>query len=77
MCLAIPALVVAIHPDNNSATVTLGNVQQQVSMALVEDVQVGDYVLIHVGFALNTISAEEAENTLALFAEAGLLEPPP
>jgi hydrogenase expression/formation protein HypC len=40
---------------------------------LVDDVRVGDYVLVHVGYALNKISEEEAEKTLALFAEAGLI----
>ena len=50
---------------------------KQVSLALVEGVSVGDYVLIHVGYALNKISEEEAQRTLELFAEAGLGEGPP
>ena len=70
MCLAIPAQVVAIDDSGTMATVSVGNVQQQVSLALVEDIQVGDFLLIHVGFALNRISTEEAEHTLALFAQA-------
>jgi len=54
------------------ATVALGEVRKDISLALVEDVQVDDYVLIHVGYALNKVSQEEAERTLQLFAEAGL-----
>jgi hydrogenase expression/formation protein HypC len=74
MCLALPAQVVAIDERGDLATVALGEVRKEISLALVEDVAVGDYVLIHVGYALNKLSAEEAELTLRLFAEAGLLE---
>jgi len=70
MCLAIPAEVITI--DGETGKVDLGGVHKEISLALVEDVQVGDFVLIHVGYALNKISPEEAEHTLALFAEAGL-----
>jgi hydrogenase expression/formation protein HypC len=72
MCLAIPAQVLSIEASDNTALVALGEVQKQVSLALVEDVVPGDYVLLHVGYALNKLSAEEAERTLALFAEADL-----
>ncbi len=74
MCLALPAQVVSIDRESDSARVALGEVKSEVSLALVEDVAVGDYVLIHVGYALNKVSEEEARKTLALFAEAGLLE---
>ena len=72
MCLALPAKVVAIDEQTDMATVALGEVKKDVSLALVDDVQVGDYVLVHVGYALNKVSAEEAELTLKLFAQAGL-----
>ena len=74
MCLALPARVVAIDADSDMATVALGEVKREISLALVEDVHEGDFVLIHVGYALNKVSEEEAEKTLALFAEAGLLD---
>ena len=74
MCLALPARVVEVDDATDMATVALGEVKKDVSLALVDNVQVGDYVLIHVGYALNTISPEEAEKTLALFAEAGLTD---
>ena len=56
------------------ATVALGNVKKEVSIALVQDVHEGDFVLIHVGYALNKISQQEAERTLQMFAEAGLTD---
>ena len=74
MCLALPARVVTIDDSTDMATVALGEVKREVSLALVEDVKINDFVLIHVGYALNKVSEEEAEKTLALFAEAGLLE---
>ena len=74
MCLAIPAQIVEIDEAADSAVVALGEVRKAVSLALVDDVAPGDFVLIHVGYALNRISPEEAERTLALFGEAELLE---
>ncbi len=74
MCHAIPAQIVAIDEQNDSATVALGEVKKDVSLALVQDVQLGDYVLVHVGYALNKISTEEAERTLQLFAEMAELD---
>lgn len=72
MCLAIPARVVEIQ-ENDQAIVDLGGVRKDVSLALVEGVEVGDYVIVHVGYALTRLDPEEAEKTLALMAEAGLL----
>lgn len=74
MCLAIPGKVVAIDEAADMATVSVGNVKKDVSIALVEDVGLGDYLLIHVGYALNKISEEEAAITLQMFEEAGLSE---
>ncbi len=68
MCLAIPARVEEFL-DDDMARVDLGGVSKQVSLALVDGVAVGDYVIVHVGYALNRIDPEEAEKTLALFAE--------
>lgn len=70
MCLAIPARVVEIKEDD-IALVDLNGVRKDISIAMVEDVAVGDYVIVHVGFALNKLNPEEAEKTLALFAEMG------
>ncbi|MBT9520754.1 MAG: HypC/HybG/HupF family hydrogenase formation chaperone [Dechloromonas sp.] len=72
MCLAIPAQVVELRPDDN-ALVDLAGVKKEISLALVEGVVVGDYVIVHVGYALNKLDPEEAEKTLKLFAEMGQL----
>jgi hydrogenase expression/formation protein HypC len=71
MCLAIPAQVVALL-DNDGAVVELGGVRKEISLALVDGVAVGDYVIVHVGYALSRLDPEEAEKTLQLFAEIGL-----
>ncbi|MCU0841670.1 MAG: HypC/HybG/HupF family hydrogenase formation chaperone [Thiobacillaceae bacterium] len=71
MCLAIPARVVQIAA-NDQAIVDLGGVRKDISLALVEDVAVGDYVIVHVGYALTRLDPDEAEKTLALMAEAGI-----
>ena len=72
MCLAIPAEVTALLPDE-MARVTLEGVSKEVSVALIDDVAVGDYVVVHVGFALSKIDPKEAQETLALLAEAAAL----
>ena len=74
MCLALPAKIIAINEETDTATVAVGEVKKDVSIALVENVQVDEFVLIHVGYALNKISEEEAQRTLALFAEADLTD---
>ena len=73
MCLAIPVRVNEILPDN-MARVTLDGVSMTVSLALVDDVEVGDYVILHVGFALARLDPEEAERTLASMREGGVFD---
>lgn len=73
MCLAIPARIETIT-GNDSAIVNLGEVRKEISLALVENVAVGDYVIVHVGYALQKLDPAEAERTLALFAEMGELD---
>ncbi|MCX7168503.1 MAG: HypC/HybG/HupF family hydrogenase formation chaperone [Betaproteobacteria bacterium] len=71
MCLAIPVKVVEVGagPGDEWAIVDLGGVKKEISLALLADVQLGDYVILHVGYALSKLDPEEAEKTLALFAE--------
>jgi len=69
MCLAIPARVIELLADD-MARVSLDGVTKTVSLALVEGVEVGDYIVLHVGFALAKIDEEEAQRTLALLQEA-------
>ncbi len=73
MCLAIPARVVELLP-NLRAIVNLGGVRKDVSIDLVDDAQVDDYVIIHVGYALGKVDPEEAQRTLGLFAELSAFE---
>lgn len=68
MCLALPSLVTEILPDDQ-AKVELGGVSKVISLALVSDVVPGDYVIVHVGYALTKVDPDEAGKTLALFAE--------
>lgn len=70
MCLAVPAKVVEIRGEQ--AVVDLGGVRKEVSLALVDGVVEGDYVIIHVGFALQRLDTAEAEQTLTLFRQIGL-----
>ena len=71
MCLAIPAQVVELR-DGDNAVVDLAGVRKEISLALVDHVAVGDYVIVHVGYALARLDPDEAARTLALMAEAGL-----
>ena len=68
MCLAMPAEVLKLL-DNQRALVNLGGIQKEISVLLLEQVQVGDYVILHVGYALTKLNEPEAQETLRLFAE--------
>ncbi|CAA6605420.1 Hydrogenase expression/formation protein (HUPF/HYPC) [Rhodospirillaceae bacterium LM-1] len=68
MCLAMPARVVEMK-DDDQAVVELDGVRKEISVALIEAPQVGDYVIVHVGYALSRLDPDEAAKTLALFAE--------
>ena len=67
MCLAIPAKVTKLQ--NQMGTVDMEGVQREVSMLLLEDVKVGDYVIVHAGFAIHQIDAEEAKKSLEVLHE--------
>ena len=69
MCLSIPSKVVHIDEDNLATVDTMG-VKRQVTLDLIsEEVNVGDYVLIHVGFAMNKIDKEDAEISIQTYQE--------
>jgi hydrogenase expression/formation protein HypC len=68
MCLALPARVIERGADDQ-LLIDLGGIRKSVSGALTPEAQPGDYVIVHVGHAIGTVDAEEAERTLALFAE--------
>ena len=73
MCLAIPARIEELTTPGN-AIGNLGGVRKEISLALVDDVQVGEYVIVHVGYALQKLDQEEAELTLKMFAEMGVMD---
>jgi hydrogenase expression/formation protein HypC len=70
MCLAIPARVVEILPEAEGV-IDVGGVRKRISLELVTGIDVGDYVIVHVGYALQRLDPDEAARTLALFAAAG------
>jgi len=72
MCLAVPTKVIQID-NNDIAIVELDGVKKAVSIALLDEVAVGDYVIVHVGYALTRLSPEEAAKTLQLMTEVGIL----
>ena len=74
MCLAIPAQVVELR-DGDNALVELAGVRKEISLALVEGVVVGDYVIVHVGYALNKLDPDEAAKTLKLLSLIHISEP--
>jgi hydrogenase expression/formation protein HypC len=67
MCLAIPAKILSISGD--TAVIELGGTQREASLMLLENPSVGDWVIIHAGFAIEKLSEEDAEETFALFRE--------
>lgn len=76
MCLALPARVLSKGLDGADldAVVEVGGVRKSVSLALVPEAEVGDYVIVHVGYAIGRLDAQEAEQTLALFGELARLQ---
>lgn len=73
MCLAVPAEVVEVL-EGEQALVDVGGVKTTISLSLVDGVSAGDYVLVHAGFAIETIDEEEASKTMELFEELEELE---
>jgi len=73
MCLAIPAKVVELSHDDQ-AVIDVGGVRKTISVALLEEVEPGDYVIVHVGYALNKLDPAEARRTLELFVEMGMVD---
>lgn len=68
MCLAVPMRVTAVLEDQ-LAEVEIGGVSSRVSVALIEAVSAGDYLIVHAGFAIARLDVEQAEQSLALFDE--------
>lgn len=67
MCLAVPMKITEI--DANKGIVDIGGVRREVGLSLIKDVKVGDYVIVHAGFAIQKLDEKDALETLELFAE--------
>jgi hydrogenase expression/formation protein HypC len=76
MCLAIPGKVeeIAVEGGLRMGRVNFGGIVKRVCLDYVPEIEVGDYTIVHVGFALSKIDAEEAEKTLEVFRQMGALE---
>jgi hydrogenase expression/formation protein HypC len=72
MCLAIPTRIRTVK--GQLAEVEIGGVERTISLALAPEAQVGDYVIVHTGFAISVLDQEEAEESLRLFAEMAEME---
>ncbi len=76
MCLAVPGKILETEERNGDRTarVQFGGIVKQAYLNFVPDAQVGDYVMVHVGFAISKVDAEEAQRTYALLESLGLME---
>ncbi len=76
MCLAVPGRVVAVTEQDGTtmAEVDFGGVRKEVCLAYIPDVQVDEYVIVHVGFAIQRLDEQSAQETLANFEKLGILE---
>ena len=76
MCLAVPGRVVSVHEADGQtmAQVDFGGLRKEVCLAYITDVQVDEYVIVHVGFAIQRLDEASARETLASFEKLGILE---
>jgi hydrogenase expression/formation protein HypC len=76
MCLAVPGKVVEIDTNTRPVMgkVSFGGIKKEVCLDLVPDVKIGEYVIVHVGFAINKLNEEEAQETLKLLEQMGETE---
>lgn len=76
MCLAVPGKVIEVRDDRGTrmATVNFDGIQKEICLAYLPDIEVGEYVIVHVGFAISRLDEEAAMETLAMFRELGILE---
>lgn len=69
MCLGIPGLVVEVEPETNTAVIEVFGVQRKVNTLLVGEVKLGEYLMVHTGFAIEKVDVEEAQERLKLWKE--------
>jgi hydrogenase expression/formation protein HypC len=73
MCLAVPGKILELGEDE-SALIEIGGVKKRISLMLVDDARLGDYVLVHAGFAIEKVNGYEARRTIELFEEIAKLD---
>ncbi|GAA3600986.1 HypC/HybG/HupF family hydrogenase formation chaperone [Marihabitans asiaticum] len=75
MCLAVPGRVTEVYEESGTtmASVDFGGVGKKVCLAYLPDIEVGEYVIVHVGFAIQRLDEESAKETLATFERMGIL----
>jgi hydrogenase expression/formation protein HypC len=76
MCLAVPGRVMSVHEQDGQtmAEVDFGGLRKHVCLAYIPDVQVDEYVIVHVGFAIQRVDEQSAQDTLANFDKLGILD---
>lgn len=76
MCLAVPGRVIQIYEENDTVMgrVNFGGVVKEVCLIYLPDLAIGDYALVHAGFAISRVDESAAEATLKMFAELGMLD---
>ena len=76
MCLAVPGQIIDIRDDRGTrmATIDFDGIHKEICLAYLPDIGIGDYAIVHVGFAISRIDEASAKETLAMFAELGILE---
>lgn len=76
MCLAVPGMILEVEQqaDHRLATIQFGGITRQAYLDFVPEANVGDYVIVHVGFAISRVDAEEAQRTYDILEKMGLLE---
>jgi hydrogenase expression/formation protein HypC len=76
MCLGIPGKIIEIWEESGTrmATVDFGGTTKKVCLAYLPDLEIGEYTIVHAGFALTRLDEESANNTLKMFADMGVLE---
>lgn len=76
MCLAVPGQIIEIRDDRGTrmATVNFDGIQKEICLAYLPDLAIGEYVIVHVGFAISRIDEKSAKETLAMFRDLGVLD---
>lgn len=73
MCLGIPTKIIKLK-DNDIGIIEIGGIEKEINLQLLPDVKIGDYVILHAGFAIQKLDEKEAQETLDLLKEIGVMD---